>query len=258
MNERSSTNDIVEFVNGLTLKSPKQAFPTARSRAASSAEITKEGQEQAFLNDKSVVSFTTNVKDQARQDILNSILLAQLAANKTHSLEKDMNQWYEAFVAVLGKVGWVVEKAETNTFKSKKNVFEVDGVIIDILVAAFGSSYLPIIKSVLNAFKTLGDNDDKRIRAFEKNTQTQSKGCFQIALANDENGAITMQLGTFLLTSENEIKKILFVKFSKDQTTLEYSSRKATLATDVYNVARKAVIDKLSTDTIAYITEIEI
>jgi hypothetical protein len=182
--------------------------------------------------------------------------LAQLAANKKHSLESNMQEWYQTFIQVLNKIGWVVEAGEINKFESKESVFEVENVIIDILTAAFGSGYIAIIKKVLESFKQMSEND--KIKVFEKNTHTLSKGCFQIGLASETNGAVSMQLGTFLLTSTNEIKRILFVKVTKDKTTLEYSSRQATFNEEVYAAAREVILKKLSDDITDYVAELEI
>lgn len=247
-------NEITDFVNNLELVQPANAF--LRTREPVQPELVKETGEQTFLSDKSIISFVSDVSAQNRNDILNSTLLAQLAANKTHSLESDMQQWYQAFISVLNKVGWVVEAGEVNKFESKDSVFEVENVIIDILTAAFGSSYITIIKKVLESFKAMSENN--KIKVFEKNTHTLSKGCFQIGLASEKNGAVSMQLGTFLLTSTNEIKKILFVKIAKDKTSLAYSSRQATFNQEVYAAARQAILTKLSSDITDYVAELEI
>jgi hypothetical protein len=64
-------------------------------------------------------------------------------------------------------------------------------------------------------------------------------------LAVEENNTVSLQLGTFLLTSANEIKRILFFKSTTDRTKLEYSSRKATLNEEIYSKARQGIVDKL-------------
>lgn len=256
--QSKSAQDVVQYVSTLELERPKEVYVEQGTRAPITADLIKDGEEQSFLSDKSLVSFVSGVTGQNRSDILNSTLLAQLAANKKFSIEEDMNGWYQAFVEVLTKIGWEIENADITKFEAKHSLFEVEDVIIDILTKAFGGNYIAIITSTLDALKKMSDKNDRKILAFEKNTHTLSKGCFQIALATEENNAVAMQLGTFLLSSTNEIKKILFIKFSKDKTTLQYSSRKATLNTDVYSAVRETVLQKLQQDVKEYITEIEI
>lgn len=258
MHPQSGNDKMISYVTNLELKYPSEAFEIFKGRDAVEENIVKEGQGQAFLSDKSLVSFVSGVSGQNRKDVLNSTLLAQLAANKKVSIETDMNGWYKAFIEVLGKLGWQIEGAEINTFEAKESLYAVENVIIDILTAAFGGNYVLIIKATLDSLKKMSESNDDKITVFEKNTHTLSKGCFQIALAVQENDAVSMQLGTFLLTSSNEMKKILFIKLEKDKTTLEYTSRKATLNTDVYAAVRETVLTKLSQDVIDYVAEIEI
>ena len=251
--------DVVQFVNNLQLARPEEAFEVHLKRGAVQPELVKEGEDQSFISDKSIVSFVSEVSGQNRKDILNSTLLAQLAANKKSPIENDLTGWYERYIEVLRNIGWVVENAEINKYEVKENVFEVENVIIDILSAAFGSNYIALIKKTMESLRKMSEANDGRIKVFEKNTQSMSKGCFQIALADETADALTMKLGTFLLTSNNQIKKILFVKIKKDETKLEYASSQATLNTEIYSsAARQAVLNKLSQDITNYIAEIDI
>lgn len=214
-------------------------------------------EEQSFLSSKSVVSFASEVSENNRRDILNSTLLAQLAANKKFPDDVQVLEWYREFVKVLSTIGWVMEEAAFSTFKSAKDIFEVENAIINILTTAFGGDYLSVITKTLDAIKDLSD-DNGKITAFEKNTHSLSKGAFQIALAVERNNTVSMQLGTFMLTSSNEIKKILFFKSTTDRTKLEYCSRKATLNEEIYAKVRQIVIDKLGDRVTNFVTEIDI
>ena len=252
-------DEIVQFVRELELEKPREAFEVAATRGPVQPELVKEGEEQAFISDKSLVSFVSTVTGQNRKDILNSTLLAQLAANKKHSIETDIVGWYKTYTEVLEKIGWVIEDKDIHKFQAKESVFEVENVIIDILAASFGGNYIAIIKKTLESLKKMSESNDGRIKVFEKNTRSSSKGCFQIAIADEENDALSMKLGTFLLTSSNKVTKVLFVKFAKDKTTLDYSSSKGTLNSELYaSSAREAIVKKLSQDITDYIAEIEI
>lgn len=251
--------DVAKYVANLDVELPAQSFKKTLSRGAVPQELIKEGEEQSFLSDKSIVSFVSGVSQQSREDILNSTFLAQLAANKTNPIEKDLTGWYKRYVEVLRSIGWVIEKVEVNNYESKDDLFEVENVIIEILTAAFGGTYIAIIKKTLDALKTMSNKNDGKIKVFEKNIQNLSKGCFQIALATETAGAVSMQTGTFLITSKSKTTKILFVKIKKDETKLDYASGQATLSTSLYaTAARKPILDKLKKDISNFISEIEI
>jgi hypothetical protein len=248
------TQDIVSYVSDLDLQPPVGRFPVSRGVEATPV---KEGEEQAFLADKSLVSFIAEVSGQNRKDVLNSTLLAQMAANKKFPDEGDMLQWYGFFIDVLSNIGWDIENAEVSTFEASKQVFEIEDAIIDILTSAFGGGFMPVILKTLESIKNLSKKDHKII-AFEKNTHTLTKGCFQIALAIEKNEVVSMQLGTFLLTSTNKIKQILLFKSKKDKTSLQYTSRRGTLNSEAYSIVRDAVLQKLGASITAFVAEIEI
>lgn len=248
------TIDPIEYLKNLEIKGLKASFPVSKD-AGLVEEATKT--EQSFLNARSLVSFVSEVSGQQRSDVLNSVLLAQLAANKQFSSDDQSVEWYEAFVAILNNTGWAIENSEFSHFESSDNVFDIENVIIDILTAAFGGTFIGVITNTLNAIKGLSDSNGT-ITAFEKNTHSLSKGTFQIGIATVENGAVALQLGTFLLTSSNEIKRILFFKSTKDKTTLDYCSRKGTLNEEVYGIIRTSVQTKLGKKADEFITEIEL
>lgn len=247
------TIDLEKYVAELQLSGPRAAYPLRRD----AAPLVVENQEQSFLNDKSVVSFASEVNGQRRKDVLNSVLLAQLAANKQFPEDAQILDWHKTFIKVLNNLGWAIQEAEFSTFEAKADVFEVQNAIIEILTKAFGGSFQAVITSTLGSIKAMSDQDGK-ITAFEKNTHSVSKGAFQIALATETNETVAMQLGVFLLTSSNEIKKILFFKSTKDKTRLDYCSRTGTLNEDIYATARQSIADKLSDKINHFVAEIDI
>lgn len=258
MHSESGQGEIDQYVRKLDIQQPDFTFSRMRSKGAITSDFVKDGNEQAFLSDKSIVSFVSSVSGQNRKDVLNSTLLAQLAANSKYTLDDNMKEWYETFIQVLGRLGWVVAGGTVDTYEADESLVEVENVIIGILTKAFGHNYIALIQSTLDALKQLSNANDGKIKVFEKNTTSLSKGCFQIALAVEENDAVSMQLGTFLLTSNSSIRKILFVKISNSATKLDYTTRLATFNSEIYGRARQAVIDKLSDDILDFVTEVQI
>jgi hypothetical protein len=252
------TASVLNFISGLELKEPQEQFKTKKKRSlTNNFELVAEGKEQIFIADKSIVSFVSQVGNQNRKDVLNSTLFAQMAAHKKFPDEKNLIEWYNTFVNVLSSVGWNIEASEFAKWESSKSILEVENVIIDILTAAFGANYIAIIKNTLESIKKLSDGNNK-LNVFEKNTHTLSKGCFQMAIAVEENDTVALQLATFFLTSKNEIQKIIFFKSTKDSTKLEYASKRGTLNTELYSQIRFGVLEKLGTAIKNNIAEIEI
>ena len=251
------TIDLEQYVKDLEITDLPGSFNDEKGNLEPAKIKMKEDVEQSFINAKSLVSFVSEISEQRRSDVLNSVLLAQLAASKEFPEENQILDWYKKFIDVLNTTGWVIEGAEFFEFKSDMGIFEVDNVIIDILTVAFGGAFKTIITATLGAIRGLSDTDGK-IKVFEKNTHSLSKGAFQIGLAQEKSGTVFLQIGTFLLTSENKIKRILFFKSTKDKTELKYCSRTGTLDEEQYAKIRATVSDKLSDKISDFVAEIEL
>ncbi|RFM26923.1 hypothetical protein [Deminuibacter soli] len=249
------THDVEKFIKSLELADAASTYPTDKD--LTDAEKFVEGKEQAFLNDRSIFSFAADTTGQIREDVLNSTLLAQLAANKAYSDPADLVKWQKKFAEVLKNLGWIVEGTEFQTFSSAHDLVEVEQVIVDILTASFGAAIIPIITKTLDAIKGLANTDGK-IKAFERNTTAVSKGVFQLGVATQKNDLVALQLGSFIISTENKITRILFFKIEKDRSTLDYNSQKATLVADNYAKVRETIKEKLGEKTQDYIAGIEI
>ena len=256
--KQGGTTPSVSYVNKLSLQSNEPFAKGKRGLSLTEDKLpVKEGEEQAFIAEKSLVSFASSVSAQAREDILQSTLLAQLAANKQVGSPEKILEWYTVFVDVLAKTGWVIEGTSLQEFEAKEGVFEVEAVIIDLLQGAFGAGFLDIIKKTLDAIKGLR-SADKKLKVFEKKVTTTSKGCFQIALANETDNVVALQMGTFLITTSSKMTRVIFFKSTKEKTSVKYLSRKGTLNSKLYDKIRDAVNKKLGDKITANVAELDI
>jgi hypothetical protein len=134
---------------------------------------------------------------------------------------------------------------------------EIQNAVIDILVGAFGANYITIIKNTLTAISKLASGDG-RIKAFDKNTRGDEHGVFQMGMAVETNNAVTLQLGSFMIKTSDKSTNILFIKFDKSLTSVNYATHQATFNTGNYNGIRDKIITKLGIKASQYIDELEI
>jgi hypothetical protein len=212
--------------------------------------------EAGIMNFKSLNSFTSGVSTQHREDILNSLLLAQRVATRAFPNDEQVMDWYEKYFNVLENIGWVIENKEFATFSSRSDLLEIESAILDILGAALTGNQLAVLSATIKAFKSLGEND-KRFHAFEKNTHSLLKGSFQLGVATEENGALSLSAGSFILKTYKNITKIFFFKTDRDSAELIYSNTKATLHEGVYSQAREMIRERLG-DSTAFVADLEI
>ncbi len=251
------SNDLQKFVAELNLAPSDYSYEGLATRSFLEA-VEDPNKEAAFVNDKSLVSFAAGVSIQNRADLLNSLLLAQLAANRQFSSEDDLKKWYDAFFKLMNKLGWLIETSKTTEYIAKGTVVEIESVVLEILQSALGGKVIEVAKSLINAFKSLTDEKKKKFIAFEKNTHSLKKGCFLFGVADEQNNALSVSFCFILLSSTHEIKQILFFRSQKDESRLETATFKGTLNITIYDKIRKTVIEKLEDNAEKFIAEIEI
>lgn len=200
---------------------------------------------EAYLNDKSIVSLAKDVSGQNREDLMNSLLLAQMAANKQYSFIEEPEDWFDHFTNTMSIIGWVAEGNELSSYEAKKDVLEVEAVVLDILQSAIGEGIAKAAKTLITAVKSMANKEDKKFIAFEANTHTTSKGNFMLGFASEEKGALSFNAAMIILTAKEKIKQILFFRSEKNSTSLKYGYFKGTLNADFYDDARMMVKEKL-------------
>jgi hypothetical protein len=201
------------------------------------------GDNQTFITAGSLVSFVCGISSQSQIDVLNSTMLAQLAADKKFDREQQTVAWLNFYRSVLEQVGWVTQEWSWNPFAATGNETDVDKAILTILAAIATQNELLIIKAAIDAAKALPDGDG-RIALFDQYSASKTAGCFQIEIAS-ESGAVALKLGSFHILSSNKVTKILWFKFSTQNTEINQGTLAATLNTGIYSLLRTIVEEKL-------------
>lgn len=250
-----SQTDPLAYVQDLKLNYPAHPFASA-NYLRDAKESGDEAKAESFLANKSIIAFTSTVSGQTRQDVLNSSLIAQLAANRQHPADEDLIPWFNTYKETLSNIGWSAAGREFAEFESDQSLFEMDKVVIQILATAFGGAgFVPLIIQTLDAIKNLGDANNK-ILAFERNTHSSTKGAFVIAVVDQTADAVSMKLGAFVISSSNTIQQILFFKSQSSSTTLHYSSLDCTFQEEVYRVVRQPILAKLGEEALKHVAAI--
>lgn len=251
--------DPKKFVSELELSfdAIRMIQPKSKGSMFDATESADAGDPAAFIVNKSLVSFVADVGAQNRMDVLNSTLLAQLAANKQFPDEKNLIEWFNAYTEVLSKIGWVMTGKDFVDVSTDKNLFEVENVVLDIIGASIAGNALAIVTKTIEAFRKLS-NGDSRLIAFEKNTHTSEKGTFLIASADETNGIVSLNMAGFVISSRQKIVQILFFKSTNEKNSLKVATRNGTLATDTYALVRNDVQAILGEKVNEFVASLEI
>lgn len=204
----------------------------------------KEGIEEAFIVDRTLVFLTRNVTEQQRHDVLNSLLLAQLAAHKQFPEITQAVEWNRSCLGVFEKLGFMVEKDAFNQFNSRQPTFEIIDAITEVWFSVYGASSVTLLKKGLAAVQSI-DKKSSVARAFEKNTHSETNAAFQVCLVSGQNETVVLETGMFVLESGSQIKEMLRTRSSGDNLLLHYATSRSSINQDYYEQIRNAIKDKL-------------
>ncbi len=254
--EMTDAKKRIDYIKSLEIAEPSDQIRELDLSGAAAAE-DHDGEASGYVADGSLVSFVSDVGTQAQQDVLNSTLLAQLAANKKYDRFEDTENWYKMYVEVLGKIGWVIESFDFQKYSKSGDTVRVQDVVIKLLGAIATQNGMAIFGETLEALEALSD-DDGRLVLFDSQGEDLGKGNFQAGIANETNGVVSFSVGAFHFTSEEHTTRFLWFGYSSTRMKLFQSNQQATLNESVYDQVRKAVIDKLGDSAETYIGDLEI
>ncbi|MEM7036896.1 MAG: hypothetical protein AAF570_07955 [Bacteroidota bacterium] len=207
----------------------------------------------------SAVSFLPGVPAAQQQDVLNSTLLAQLAANKKYDREKQTVQWYQYYQQVLGNLGWVIQSFSFNSFNTGNLSFTVDKAILGILMAALSGNELAVLTSTIKALGNLSAKNKRAIQIFENSGSQGAGGNFQMSQATlDGNQNVSMSIGANHFKSNKHVTNFLFFKFKSKDIDLYAGNQRAILNDQIYSTVRSAVIAKLGANAQKFVGDLDI
>ena len=249
--------DHVAFINSINLSRGRYSLPENfenRVRAVQPPDNKMEG----YVVSGSLATFTENVSGQAKQDILNATLFAQLACDKKHNREIQPVQWYRYYNQILGHLGFVIQNFYFNRYETSGMSFEMDKAVLEIIAAIASGGETVVLMAVLDAMRTLA-SDDEKIVVFDTHGTNRNLGNFQVCCCEQSpNGDVSLTLGAFHFTASERSNNFLFFSWNSTATNFFKGSQKAVLDSRVYARVRSTIAAKLGINAINLVACIDI
>ncbi|MFI6802975.1 hypothetical protein [Streptosporangium canum] len=199
----------------------------------------------ATVDGCSLISFTSNVSVEHRKDVLYSVLLSQLVANRKHNRQNDAKNWYAFYAATLEQVGWVVvEQTGFSHFFPPATRFTASSVITGLLEQIASDQEMLAVEGALNTLRQLDDQDATAL-LFERESHVGGIGNFQVAAVSELDGNVIMKIGRFYFRTNAIISRLLFADFPLDAEFFR-GLQILQLNEEVYAPLRQDVIGKLN------------
>lgn len=249
----------LNYVSTLTLAEPASAriLQLSALSAASAAPPppVKEGEPAANVSANSVVSFTSDLPQQTKEDVLNSTLLAQLAANAAFDPEKQPKEWYQKYNDVLSNIGWNFPSWDFSKLATSDKGFQISKEVIKLIrsVDVTASGMMSVVLASLEA-----DDNKDAAEMFDSYSNPKEQANFQIGPCDYNGGNAVMTSACMYFKATEHKHRFLWVTWKDKSTELWGSARKAELVSSVYENVRQAVKDKLGDRAKNYVMDIQL
>jgi hypothetical protein len=203
-----------------------------------------------------LLSFVDNIPAQQRQDVLDTVELAQRAATGLFDRHRETEQWYGKFTEVLERVGWVMSQFAFVKHDQEAGDLHVDKSALQVLAAFATQGALGILSESLKALENLADKAQE-ITLFDQFASTEGSGNFQIGVAElSKQGALSMALGAFHYRAAGRKTKVVFASWGARQVDFWSAAQRMTLNDRCFDDRARKAAHKILGDSSRYIMEI--
>ncbi len=217
-----------------------------------------EGRKEAFVVGDSIVVFTQSVSTQAREDIRNGTLLAQLVANKQVNHENNPKSWYEMYTSVLGNIGFVIQSFNTQKYVGAAT-FNMEQIVIDTLKKVTSSSQNALAKTAIDALGKLPAKDHVVDIFVNQSTHVTSSGNFQVCVCDQSStGDVVVDIAAVYFSANKYNGRFLWSQWNKADITLFTGPQKVLLNEALYAKVRDTIAGRLKNVISALTAEIKI
>lgn len=245
----------ITFVRDLEISAPSLEGGTRDLTDA--APVPETGDAGAVVA-TSLLSFVANLSGTARQNVLDSTLLAQLGANAEFNSTEDPVGWYKRYTRILQEVGWVIQGNSFAKHEKSSGTLELNKEALGILEAVLSPSKLQVLSKALDALKNASEGS-QALTVFSGNAASSNSGVFQLGAAEqDQNGNVTLSLGTFYFNTDEHKGRFLFVTWRDEQIGIEFVTEQATLNEKIYAVVQPYVDEKLTEKRAGFVQSLSI
>lgn len=213
---------------------------------------------EAYMVGSEVTYIQKNTPARQKQDLLNSKLLAQLAANKEADKLSDAETWYKKYIEVLENIGYAINDFQFVDSSKSSLQLRVDKELIELIGAILTGNEIIGLKAAMDSLKSLEDENGK-ITLFNQNVTDEKGGKFQISAGKiNADGNLVVSMGAYYTHKHDDRGNFLWFNWGQLKIEIFAASQVMELDEEIYSSLRDKVIEKLGDHAQSFIHELNI
>jgi hypothetical protein len=256
--EQQAREAALAFIHKLALPPAPPAFRAAARDAAPPVDAEVEHRRAALVGSE-IVSFVDGVTPQRRRLVVQSTLLAQLAAKRKVPNAAKVFDWYRAYLDVLGNIGWAIQDTSFRNCSSFAEGFDAHEAIAAAAAEQLGPGpALAAVMATVQALQKAGGGTPW-FTLFSRESQKASTAHFQISLVHGGGGdAFLVSLMAFAITAEQDVTQVAFFRFDTRRASLDQLSAQVTVGLEPGSDIAEAIAAKVAGYQADYVQALEI
>lgn len=209
-----------------------------------------------------LVALPANTSTQRQQDVLNSLLFAQLAACKAYSRENDPEGWFSYFEYVLRNIGWVLTSTKFDVAVNDDYFVFASLALNQMTDNEHWDAEVGTFRGLFNTLRGLPDNDTNIQllygNTYNERTQATSLILCSFRVSPDNEVQLRLLMFGFKGIKDTAHRYLFYVYQAKD---VEFGKAKSTamvLNDDIFKKIKSTIVEKLGDRVKTMISEIKI
>jgi hypothetical protein len=235
-------------------------LPEATAGVSRGSRARFTGEREVVAVGAQLTEFSDTVATELRPLISNSMLLAQLAANKATAQATNVFEWHLKYRDVLNNIGWQIRDTEEQVQEVSNKNLGVHKAIIPLLTAMLGPavSAASMVVSVLQGLNDM-DAESPWITLFDRQSQHAHGAKFQISYVDaDSQGEPTINLLGCAIQAERTITQVLFFKFSSQTAELRKNTSVLSTTSTRLTADKDVIASRVQTFISDFVKNVEI
>lgn len=217
---------------------------------------------QCYVDSGVLVIFPVDTPSLRKEDILDSLLFAQLAADKSYSRETETEDWFGYFEYVLQNIGWVLTSTKFDVEVGDDYFVFASLALNQMAGNRWKEGDIETFRGLFNTLHGLPDADTS-VQILYGNTYSNStNGSSLILCSFKETLEKEVQLSLLMLgfegLSESAYRYLFHAYRSKGVTFSQAKTSHMVLNEEVFQKIRATVIEKLGDRVKTMISEVKI
>jgi hypothetical protein len=163
----------------------------------------------------SIVGFVPGLEETPQRDVLESLLLAQLAANAKADRYREPAAWFRSYRGVIEQIGWVVESSRSSSrYLPQVSRFFASTVVADVLKPKVSQEEWDAVE---HALQVIGSSSSPVAQVlFECPSHSGGLGNFQVAVGSNVDGETRLCIAQITFNVNRHVTRLFSEEFTPD------------------------------------------